>query len=286
MPLWLNIALRSTGLFVFLLLLTRLPGRRQASRLTMFDVLTAIVLGGTTGAISLNLLPRLESGLIVLAVWSLFPLSLHFLSLKYKAARDVVQGREMVLVNHGKVLEDSLLQARLTAEDLLSRLRTKNVFNIADVEFASLETDGELSVLLKKDRAPVTAKTLGVATGQESVPQTVILDGAIMDEPLTALGLNRRWLRTELAKTGVAPENVFIGQVDHTGQVYLDLFDDSVAVSTPKTRDLLFLTLKKCQADLELYALQTGDPESQRMYGESSLALSQALRELEPLLRR
>ncbi|HUW63630.1 MAG TPA: DUF421 domain-containing protein [Spirochaetia bacterium] len=286
MPVWFNILLRSAGLFVLLLFVTRLLGKRQTSRLTMFDVITAIVLGGTTVTISLNLVPNLAYGLIVLAVWTLFSLAVHFLSLKYKTMRDVVQGKETVLINHGKVLEDSLLGVRLTPEDLLSQLRKKNVFNIADVEFASLETDGEVSVLLKKDRAPATARIMGVACGQESVPQTVILDGIMMDEPLTAMGLNRGWLHTELEKAGVAPENVFIGQVDHAGQLYLDLFDDAVGVPGPKTKDLVFLTLKKCQADLELYALETRDPAARRMYGDSSAVLAQTVRELEPLLRR
>jgi len=279
MPVWLNILLRSAGLFVLLLLLTR----SQSPRLR--GLVTAVVLGGTAVALSFNLVSP-AGGLAVLGVWTLFPLASQFLSLKYRVVRDFVQGRETVLVNHGQVLEDNLLKARLTPEDLLGRLRQKNVFNIADVEFASLETDGELGVLLKKDCAPVTARTLGVAVGQESVPQTVILDGEIMDEPLTALGLNRGWLGTELEKAGVAPENVFIGQVDHSGQLYLDLFDDALAVPAPKTRELAFLTLKKGQADLELYALQTRDPGAKKTYGDSAAALLTTLRELEPLLTR
>lgn len=286
MAVWLTVLLRSAGLFVVLLFVTRLLGRRQTSRLTMFDVVTAIVLGSAAGAISLNLVPNLAWGLTVLAVWTVFSLAVYFLSLKYKTVRDVVQGRETVLINHGKVLEDSLMDARLTPEDLLSQLRKKNVFRVADVEFATLETDGELSVLLKKNAAPLTPKAMGMVTGQESVPQTVILDGALMDEPLTALGLNRHWLHTELEKAGVAPENVFIGQVDPTGQLYMDLFDDHVEAPVPKTRDLAFLTLKKCQADLELYALQTRDHAAKAMYGDSSFTLTEVIRDLEPLLRK
>lgn len=286
MPVWLIILLRSAGMFLLLLFITRLLGKRQTARLSMFDVIGAVVLGVTAGSISLNLLPNPLYGFIVLAVWTIFYLAVSFLSIKYKTVRDMVQGKETVLINHGKVLEDALMGARLTPEDLLSQLRKKNVFNVADVEFAAMENDGIMSVLLKKDRAPVTAKTMGVPIGQESVPQTVILDGVMMDEPLTAMGLNRHWLHTELEKAGVAPENVFIGQVDHAGQLYLDLFDDAVQVPAPKTKDLVFLTLKKCQADLELYALETRDPEAKRMYGDSSVVLAQTVRELEPLLRR
>lgn len=286
MPEWLNVLLRSAGLFAITLLLVRLMGKRQTTRMTFFDLVTVIVIGVTAAAISLNLVKNLAGGLIALAVWTVFPALIYVLSIKYKAVRDIIQGREAVLVNHGKVLEDKLMEARMTPEDLLSQLRKKNVFNFADVEFAVLEPTGEVSVLLKKNKQPATAETLNIGVGQESVPQTVMLDGIIMDEPLTAMGLNRRWLHTELEKAGVAPENVFIAQVDSTGQLYLDLFDDAIQVPKPKTKNLLFSTLKKCQADCELYALGTQQPEARKMYRGSAGVLAEVIGEVEPLLRR
>lgn len=286
MPLWSQILLRSTGLFTLTLLLVRLIGKRPTSRLTFFDLVTGIVIGVITAAISLNLVGSLPNGLIALAVWTILPVLIYIMAIKYKAVRDIIQGKETVLINHGKVLEDKLLEARLTSEDLLSQLRLKNVFNLADVEFAVLEPTGEVSALLRKDKQPVTAKTLGIDTGQESVPQTVILDGIIMDEPLAAMGLNRRWLHTELENVGIAPENVFIGQVDSVGQLYLDLFDDAIQVPKPKTKELGYATLKKCQADCELYALGTKQHDAKKMYEHSSKVLQKVIEELEPLLKR
>lgn len=285
MPEWVNTLLRSAGLFFLALLLIRLIGKRLTARPTFFDLVTAIVIGVLTAAVSLNLAGPVD-GIAALAVWTVFPALIYLLAIKYKAVRDIVQGAETVLINHGKVLEDKLLEARLTPEDLLSQLRRKDVFNFADVEFAVLEPTGEVSALLKKDRQPATAKTLGLEVGRESVPQTVMLDGLIMDEPLTAMGLNRRWLHTELEKAGVAPENVFIAQVDSVGQLYLDLFDDAVLLPKPKTKELAYATLKKCQADCEIYALGTKQPEAKKMYGESAGILAEAIKELEPLLKR
>lgn len=285
MPEWLNILIRSAGLFALVLLLVRLIGKRQTSRLTFFDLVTGIVIGVTAAAICMNLVNPVN-GLLALAVWTVFPMLIYVLAIKYKAVRDIVQGKETVLINHGKVLEDNMLEARLTPEDLLSQLRKKNVFNFADVEFAVLEPTGEVSALLKKDKQPVTAKTLGINVGSESVPQTVMLDGIIMDEPLTAMGLNRGWLHTELEKVGVAPENVFMAQVDSAGQIYLDLFDDSIQVPKPKAKELACVTLKKCQADCELYALGTKQPEAKEMYTKNARILSEALGELESLLKR
>jgi len=283
---WLNTLLRSAGLFILTLLLVRLIGKRLTSRPTFFDLVTGIAIGVIAAALSLNMVQNFTVGLVALGVWTVFPALFYLLGIKYKAVRDILRGKEIVLINHGKVLEDKLLESRLTAEDLLGQLRKKNVFNFADVEFAVLEPDGELSVLLNKEKQPATPKTLGLDVGRESVPQTVMLDGVIMDEPLAAMGLNRRWLHTELAKAGVAPENVFLAQVDSLGQLYLDLFDDSIQVPKPRARERVYASLKKCQADCELYALATRDPEAGKMYAESARLLEQAVRELEPLLTR
>lgn len=283
---WLSVLLRSAGLFALTLLLVRLIGKRLTSRLTFFDLVTGIAIGVIVAALSLNMVQNFAGGLVALAVWTVFPALLYLLAIKYKVVRDILQGKETVLINHGKVLEDKLLEARLTPEDLLGQLRKKNVFNFADVEFAVLEPDGELSALLKKEKQPVTPKTLGLDVGRESVPQTVMLDGVVMDEPLAAMGLNRRWLHTELDKAGVAPENVFLAQVDSLGQLYLDLFDDAVQVPKPRARERVYATLKKCQADCELYALGTKNPGAGKMYEESARLLEQAVQELEPLLTR
>jgi len=280
------VLLRSVGLFVVTLFLVRLIGKRQTSQLTLFDLVTAIVVGVIAAAVSLKLVPNLVHGLLALLVWTGLPALIYLLAIKSKTVRDIVQGKEKVLINQGKVLEDKLMEARFTTEDLLSQLRKKNAFKVADVEFAVLEPTGEVSVLLKKDQQPVTPQTANLSVGMESVPQTVIMDGTIMDEPLTAMGLNRNWLHTELEKAGVTLENVFIGQVDSVGQLYLDLFDDLIQVPKPKTKELAWATIKKCQADCELYALGTKQPEAKSMYSKSAKVLAEAVKELEPVLRR
>ena len=74
-----------------------------------------------------------------------------------------------------------------------------------------------------------------------------------MDEALATIGFSRGWLKTELDKLGVTIENVFLGQVDSYGQLYVDLFDDKIMVPVPQEKATLFATLKKCEGDLMLY---------------------------------
>lgn len=285
MPEWISILLHSVITLGIILFIARLISKRQLSQWTFLNFVNGIVLGVIATAVSLKLI-NIYFGMTSLAVWVLIPLGLEFLALKYKMVRDVLFGKETVLINHGLVLEDKLLKLRLTPEDLLSKLRRKNIFQFADVEFAVLEPNGDVSVLLKKDKQPLTAETTGLTVSQQSVPQTVIMDGEIMDEPLCALGLNRGWLYAELEKVGVAPENVFLAQVDDMGQLYLDLFDDAITVPKPKTKDLAYATLQKCHADCKLYALGTDQAEAKNMYSEAAYQLEKVVDELKPLLKR
>lgn len=286
MPEWILALLRTTGLFALTLFLVRIIGKRLTSPLTFFDFITGIAIGVIIAALSLNLAPLMVNGIIALGVWALFPALIYVLSIKYKFIRDIVLGKETILINHGKVLEDKLMEVRYTPEDLLSQLRKKSVFHLSDVEFAVMEPTGDVSVLLKKEKQPITAKSIGMGMAMESAPQTVILDGIIMDEALTSMGLNRKWLHTELEKVGVAPENAFIGQVDSGGQLYLDLFDDTIQLQAPKIKELADATLRKCQADSELYALGSKDMRAKEMYSASAEMLLEIAAELEPWLKR
>ena len=283
---WINILIRSVVMFLFVITFLRFVGRKQTSQMTYSDFVIGITIGGMAALISLNVVTNLALGLIGLGAWVLLMVLMNYLSLKSKWFHDLFRGRETVLVKHGKVLEDNLKEVQYTGEELLSQIRRKNVFNLADVEFAVLEENGEVSVLLKSEQTPITPRHLEWPVASKAEPQTVILDGNIIDEGLRNQGVNRAWLKVELDKLGISPENVFIGQVDSSGDLYVDLFEDTIQIPQPTTKDLLYATLKKCEADLELYALATLDPTSRKMYQESAKELMEVVSDLRIILKR
>ncbi|RYD05079.1 hypothetical protein N752_10935 [Desulforamulus aquiferis] len=171
MPDMLMVLMRSVGFFALAFLLIRLLGKRLSTRLTIFDQVNVIVIAVIVAIASINLNINAGSGVLALLVWIVLPVAIHYLSLKYKTFRDLFQGKETILINNGKVLEDKLLEARFTPEDLLSKLRRKNAFKVADVEFAMLEPNGEISVLLKKDKQPLTASTAAMKSVRKVSPR-------------------------------------------------------------------------------------------------------------------
>lgn len=283
---WTVILVRSFIMFLIIVTLLRLVGRKQTSQMTYSDFVVGIALGTIAALISFNIIKNLAIGLLGFFTWIIFLVALNYLSLKSKWFHDLFRGRETVLIKHGKILEDNLKEVRYTGEELLSQLRRKNIFNIADVEFAVMEPNGEVSVMVKSEQTPITPKHLEWKVSQNAEPQTVILDGNIMDEALRNQGVNRLWLHTELEKMGISLENVFIGQVDANGDLYVDLFDDAIQIPKPTTKELVYATLKKCEADLELYALATNRQEAKQQYQEGALIVSQVIQSLRSKLKR
>jgi uncharacterized membrane protein YcaP (DUF421 family) len=283
---WLVVLARSLLMLFLTFLGVRLMGKRQPARMDAFNFTTYLVIAVVAALTTLKIITNLVFGVIALSVWVLTPIALDYLALKSKWVHDFLNGKETVLIKQGKIMDENLFRARLTGEGLLRKLRSKNVFNISEVEFAVLETTGELDVLLKAERKPVTPHDLEWPVAPRIEPQTVILDGNILDEPLARLGLNREWLRLELEKLGVSLTNVFLGQVDSDGALYVDLFDNAVILPEPNLKETLYANLEKCQADLTTFALATQNPEAQSMYAQNAAKLSNLLQKLTPYLLR
>jgi uncharacterized membrane protein YcaP (DUF421 family) len=284
MPDWIEIVLRSFGALAVLFVFTRILGKKQISQLTFFEYIMGITLGELAGFVSTDIEKHYFLGILAMAVWFIVPFGLEQLTLRSKILRQWFEGKGRVLIKEGKILEENLKKERLTADELMEQLRAKNAFRVADVEFAVMESDGKLSVLLKRDKQPLTASDLGIKLANEVEPQTVIIDGKIMYEPLATIGLNQGWLKTELEKIGVSVENVFLAQVDAYQQLYVDLYDDQIKTPAPQARALLLATLKKIQADLELFALGTRDPDAKAMYGDNARAMQGVIDKLKPML--
>lgn len=281
---WIQILLRSILLFFLTLVIIRIIGKRSISRITPFSFVSYNVTIIIAALIAVNIITNMVYGFIALGVWALFSIALDYLSIKSKKVHDWVNGKETILVKHGKIMEENLLQVRMTGEELLRELRSKNAFNLADVEFAIMETTGEINVFLKSDKKPVTAHDIGMKVAPQAEPQTVILDGNVLNEPLSSLGLNQQWLNMQLENMGVSLDNVFLGQVDSSGDLYLDLFDDAIEIPQPKVKEMLYANLEKTQADLMTFAMETKNEEAKNMYSKNADKLKQIMEKLEPYL--
>ena len=230
MSTWLIILFKSIFLFFVAIVITKYRKRKTIARSTTFDLISNSVVAVIIALMSLNIISNFYFGLVALAIWAFMPLALDYAEMKSKTIYNILHGKERVLIKNGKIMEDNLSKERITGQEFLQQMRSKNAFNLADVEFALMESNGDINISLKADKKPVTSYDLGKKLGAKSEPQAVILDGNILNEGLTNAGLNQGWLSTQLEIQGVSLENVFLGQVDSSGDLYVDLYDDMIQV--------------------------------------------------------
>ncbi len=221
------VIIRSVIAFFSLLVLVRLTGKQQMSELTFFDYIVGITIGSIAATISVQLNQNTTATLAGLAIWSLLPILLAYLSLHNIWIRKVVEGEATVVIENGKIIEKNLGKLRLSIDDLLSQLREKNVFNITDVEFALFETSGKLSVQLKSPKMPLTPADFHLPTQYAGLPTTLIDDGKVLPDALRSLKLTRSWLQYQLGKQNIKDfSQVSLAQLDTIGNLYVDLQGD------------------------------------------------------------
>lgn len=264
--------------------MTKILGKKQISEISFFEYVSGITIGSIAAEVIMGLNRHIGHGILAITLFAVITLLVDFISLKSKKFRDVVEGKGTIIIKDGKIMEDNLKKEMYSLDEIQSLLRKKDIFNVADVEFAMLEPSGDVSALLKKENRPLTPKDLNLKTANEKVPQTIIMDGEIINDAMAAAGKDRRWLSTELEKLGVTLENVFMGQVDSYGDLTIDIYDDKINVPSPQQRPLLKAMIKKCQADLEVFALSTQNTRAKEMYDKNAEKMKEVLKTLEPYL--
>ncbi len=226
---FLEIVLRAVGAFLAVLLITRLIGKSQIGQLTVTDFVNGIVIGSLAAALAIDLRTPAIYYFAGLAVFSGLTLVLEWATMKSRPLRKVLEDEPTVVIHNGKILETKMHNMRYHVDDLLMQLRAKAVFNIADVEFAVLEPNGELSVLLKSQKRPVTPEDLRLPTKYEGMPSELIVDGTVIEQNLIQNNLDEEWLYRELEKQGVrSVEEVLFASLDSSRNLYVDRRKDDI----------------------------------------------------------
>ncbi|WP_175988482.1 DUF421 domain-containing protein [Bacillus sp. Marseille-Q1617] len=225
MPEYLQVAVRSLFILLSLFFITKLLGKKQLSKLSFFEYITGITVGSIAGTLSMDLGLPLSEGLMSIFLWFLFPLLFSYLSLKSSKFRRFAEGKPSVFIKDGKIDEKALRKEQYSIDELLEQLRKKDVFRAADVEFATLDTNGDLSVLLKKEKQPLVREDLMADYQRSTPPQAVIGDGRIDEAALKEVGYTRQWLLRELSKRKLTAESIFLAQLDSEGNLTFDLYN-------------------------------------------------------------
>ncbi|NLJ74849.1 MAG: DUF421 domain-containing protein [Firmicutes bacterium] len=212
---------RTVVLYTLVVVTMRVMGKRQIGQLEPFELVIAIMIAELAAVPMQDRHIPLINGFISIITLLFVQVTLSLLSLKFMGFRTVLDGKHSVVIANGIIQEKEMQKARYNLHELLEQLRVQGFYNISDVEFAILETSGDLSVIPKSQKRPVTPKDLNIDTVYEGLPTVLIMDGQVLNDGLNQACLTEAWLRTELAKFGIkSPKDVFFAVIDTEGKLF------------------------------------------------------------------
>jgi len=213
--------------FLTLLIFTRILGKQQVSELTFFDYIHGITIGSIAATLTTDLSSRAWPHWVGLATWTAAVWFLQWVSLRSRAVAKYINGEPVILIMNGQIMEKNLKKMRYTLDDLLIQLRHRGIFDLKEVEFALLETTGQLSVLKKSQYAPVTPHDLKIPTKYKGLSTELIYDGKVIDINLKRFNLDRAWLEQQLKAQGIqSPREVFLALLNTEGELYVNRYQD------------------------------------------------------------
>ncbi len=217
---------RSIILYIIVLLVMRMMGKREIGQLQPFELVISIMIADLASIPMSDLGIPIFNGIVPILGLLTMHMIISFLNLKSIKFRSLTCGKPRILIYRGKIDEKALEKERFTLNELQERLRNSNIFNLADVEYAILETNGNISVIQKPEKRNVITEDLGLNPEYEGIPYELVLDGKIMYDNLQKLGKDYKWLAKQVEKFKTTPEHCLIVTIDGKGNFFCQEKDE------------------------------------------------------------
>ena len=206
--------IRTIILYLVLIGSVRLMGKRQIGQMEASEFVVSMLIADLAAVPMQDGAIPLLSGIVPLMTVLGLELAFSYLVLKSVIFRRFLCGKPVILIDNGQILQENLRRTRVTMEELMGHLRQKDVMDLCTVQYAILETDGNLSVFPYPRENPASAADAGISVKDRILPVTIINDGYLSREDLTRAGKDMRWLWNTLEKNNARQENTLLLSVD------------------------------------------------------------------------
>lgn len=212
---------RAIFLYIFVIVVMRMMGKREIGQLQPYELaITMIISELVTLPMANNGVP-LISGVVPVLVITFTQIFLSFITTKSQFIQDLISGTYTIIIENGNLIEKNMIKQKYTIVELLEQLRLNGVSKISDVQYAILETSGQLSVLLKESKRPATAEQLNINTSYEGMPINLILDGKLVEKNIDDVKITKKEVEDVLESNNISLEDVFYLSVDAQKEYYL-----------------------------------------------------------------
>lgn len=214
---------KSVLVFVILVGLARIIGRKLLAQMSYFDFTVAITIGSISGSYVVQMIKGMWV-LIAPVLLAALAILFDYVHLKNLRFRKITEGEPVIIMHNGQILEDNMRKLRYHLDNLEAQLRDKGVFDFSEVEFAVLEPNGQLSVLKKSQNLPLTPYDMNITTEYKGISTELIKDGQLLEQNLVQRNLTIDWLKGELKKQNINNVNdVFYAAVNSKNGLYISL---------------------------------------------------------------
>lgn len=202
---------RSILILIILFVLTKIMGKKQVSQMNIYDYLIGITIGNIAADISLDLNHELITGITALVIYSLSGVLVTYLSLKNLKFRKIFSGNPAILIEKGKILIKNLKREGIDINNLTEEARLNGYFDLSEIEYAILETNGQISFLPKSTNDYVTNKSMNINVKENELSVNLIQDGEVMYNNLNYINKSDAWLKKKIKEKGYnSPNEIFL----------------------------------------------------------------------------
>lgn len=212
--------IRTIILYILVLLTMRLMGKREIGQLQPFELAIAIMIADLASVPMSDTGIPIFNGIIPIIGLLIMQMLISFINMRSLVLRSIISGKPTILIYRGKIDEKSLKKEKITLNELQERLRQNGTFSLGDVEYAILETSGQLTVIQKPEKRTVIPEDLQITPEYEGLPYDLVLDGKVMSDNLKVLGKDYNWLKKQVEKFKMKPEEALIVTYDGKGQIF------------------------------------------------------------------
>ena len=217
--------------FFALLVFTRILGKTQVGQLTFYEYISGITIGSIAGSVVSADPDKVWSHFYDMSLFFVLTYLVSLITIKSRPLRKMIEGSPTIVIENGRILAESMHNMRYDLDELNGQLREKGIFDLSEVQYAIIETSGNLSVIKKSDYQPLNKTDFGIHLTDPLFPVELIMDGEIIEDNLLKQNVSRFWLEKQLAERKITDiEQVTYAVIDSKGQLFI-----SRNLPTPKS---------------------------------------------------
>lgn len=217
-----TIILRVLIIYILVLFVFRLMGKRQLGQMQPFEFVLTLIIADLATIPMAEISVPLLNGIVPLLTLVVFHFALTVFTRKSNTFSRVISGKPVIIINPDGIDYEALKKLNITIDDLFEAIRTQGFFNINEVQYAIMETNGEVSVMPKAESTPLTSQDMKIKKEEPSLPITIISEGKFMPDNMKLVNKEKEFFMNILKKENVSGvKNVILLTINKQGEIFL-----------------------------------------------------------------